>query len=107
MTSIGMHNITNSTNTLDTNITDISGSVGELLGELGGAYDMVGIIFLAIMAYGLYRNDVALDTSVVFMVPFMFVFGKFGLLPGGSGTVYGLLLGIAGMITAGIINYLR
>jgi len=105
--TIGFDNLTENA-TLNTTIGDVKGGLGETIGNwIAGSYGIVGLIFLGFFAYALYRANVDVDTGAVFMVPTLFVFGKYGLLPGGSGMVYGLVLAVGGLLTAGLYRYFR
>jgi len=102
--TIGMENITYN-QTANTTIADLEGSIGDLFGQFFGGYEIIGIVLLAAMAYGLYKTRVKFDTGAVFMSVAIFTFASFGLLPGGEGSLYGLVLGIAGLISAGLYRY--
>lgn len=105
--TIGFDNLTENATT-NTTISDIQGGIGETLGEwIAGGYGIAGLMFLIFFTYILYRSNVSVDTGAIFMVPTLFVFGKYGLLPGGTGTVYGLVLAIGGLLTAGMYRYFR
>jgi len=105
--TIGFDNLTENATT-NTTISDIQGGIGETIGEfITGGYGLTGILFLGLFAFVLYRQNVSLDVGISFMVPSMFVFGKYGLLPGGTGTMYGLVLAIGGLLAAGIFRYFR
>jgi len=103
----GIENITTNT-TMNTTSSELQTGIADLLGNaFSGSYEILGFVFLAGFALALYKARVSIDTGIVFMVPALFVFGKFGLLPGGSGTTYGLLLTVGGLFAAGLIRYFR
>jgi len=105
--TIGFDNLTQNATT-NTTIGDLQSGVGETFGELiAGSYGIAGIILLGFFAYALYKAGVDVDTGAVFMTPALFVFGKYGMLPGGTGTTYGLVLAIGGLLAAGLYRYFR
>ena len=100
------------------NNSDPSGSmnltVEQLSKEIGSAAEkgigdphLVGLMLLAIEGYMLYNADVGLDGATAVVVPTLFMFGKYGLLPMGQGTIYGTILAVAGLFTAGLLRYWR
>lgn len=106
-TVVGIENLTNSSSNA-TLINQTQDLIFEgVTKNLAGSYEIVGFIFLALFIYALYKARVSIDVGIAFMTPALFVFGQYGLLPGGSGTTYGLLLGISGLIIAGLFRYLR
>jgi len=102
--TLGPGNVTNITSNVTS--TGVSNAIGELLGDFTfGAYPLIGFVFLAGFVYALWKSNVSLDVGATVMVPTLFVFGKYGLLPGGASTSYGLLLAVGGLFIAGLIKY--
>lgn len=105
--TIGFDNLTENATT-NTTISDIQGGMSETVGEwIAGSYGLVGMLFIAFFAYTLWKYNVSFDTGAAFMVPMLFVFGRYNLLPGGSGTVYGITVAVFGLLVAGIYRYFR
>jgi len=105
--TIGLGNLTTN-ETANATATEIQREIGNLIGEqMAGSYAIVGFVFLAAFGLALYKARVSLDTGAAFMIPTLFIFGKYGILPGGAGTSYGLLLAIGGLFSFGIYRWLR
>lgn len=103
--TIGPENLTTN-ETVNTTIEDIQGGLGETIGEqIAGGYQIVGFLFLGMFIYALYRSNVSMDTGIIFMIPTLFIFGNYGMLPGGSGTWFGLVLSVAGLFAFGLYRY--
>jgi len=105
--TFGLDNLTTN-GTANATADEVQTEIGELLGEqMAGSYSIVGFVFLAAFGIALYKANVSLDTGAAFMVPALFVFGKYGLLPGATGTMYGLLLSVVGLVSFGIYRWFR
>lgn len=104
---IGFENLTENATT-NTTINETQRQLSETIGDwMLGSYDLVGVLFIAFFAYMLYRYEVSFDTGAVMMVPMLFIFGRYNLLPGGSGMVYGITVALGGLLIAGIYRYFR
>lgn len=105
--TIGLENLTTNT-TANATAIDIQSHISTLIGEqMAGSYEIIGFIFLAVFVIALYKAKVSVDTGIVFMTPALFIFGKYGMLPGGAGSVYGLVLAVGGLLAAGLFRYFR
>lgn len=94
--------------TANQTIGDLEGLIGDTIGnQMIGSYEMTGLIVLAIFVVVLWRSNVSLDTSAVFMIPALFIVGKLGLLPGGGSTLYGMTVAIGGLLAYGFYRYFR
>lgn len=107
-TVVGIENLSGNATANYTLISEVQDLMVEGVGnQMAGSYSIVGFILLAMFIYILYKSEVSVDVGVAFMTPALFIFGKYGLLPGGAGTTYGLLLGVGGLLFAGLIRYFR
>lgn len=105
--SFGIDNITYN-QTTNTTVADLEGLLGNAIGEgMIGSYNLIGLIMLGAFAVILWRSNVSLDASVVFMVPTLFIFGKYGLLPGSGSIGYGLAVSLGGLLAYGLYRYFR
>lgn len=73
--------------------------------NLGGSYEMTGLIGLLMMGGILFRQDVGLDVSASIMLPATLFLAYQGLLPYGEGITFAALLGATGIGIWGLMKY--
>lgn len=81
--------------------------IGKAFELAVGDPQVLGLLMLFFEGYVLYRYDVGLDGATALIVPSLFIFGKYGFLPMAQGTMYGTLLAVGGLFTAGLLRYWR
>jgi len=110
MTSIGIANATNTTNSTAQGVEfqEITNIVGLNIGEKAlGSPEIAGMMLLMISGFTLYRSGASLDISAAVMVPSVFFLADYGYLPMGEGLVYGVLLTGAALLSFGIAKRFR
>jgi len=109
MTKFGIGNLSDanlSNATTGYNINETANLFAENIpGAAFGSLDIMGIFILGALLIGLFKADVSIDTSFIFVVPTTFILGRYGMLPGGSGLLYGITLGIGAILALGIARY--
>lgn len=73
--------------------------------NLGGSYEMTGVLGLLIMGGVLYRQDAGLDTSAALMLPATLFLAYQGFLPYGEGITFAALLGATAIGIFGLMKY--
>lgn len=73
--------------------------------NMGGSYEMTGLLGLLIMGGILFRQDVNMDTSATLMLPATLFLAYQGLLPYGEGITFAALLGATGIGIWGLMKY--
>jgi len=100
-------NSTDPSGSMNLTVQQLSQEVGKAMEQGIGDPHLLGLLMLAVEGYMLYEGDVGLDGATAVVVPTLFLFGQYGLLPMGQGTIYGALLAVAGLFTAGLLRYWR
>lgn len=73
---------------------------------MAGGYEMAGVMALAFVGYGLYRNDVSMDVSFTVLMPMTLLLAIQGFLPLGEGIIFGLLIVATGLGFVGAYKYM-
>jgi len=73
--------------------------------NLGGSYEMTGVLALIFMGGFLYKQDAGLDTSAALMLPATLFMAYQGFLPYGEGITFAALLGATGIGIFGIFKF--
>lgn len=79
--------------------------IGEIAPAAFGARELTGLILIAIIAFGLYKNKAGIDIWLTTMTPTLFVLGQFGFLPYPNTFVTISIIGIAALIARGISQF--
>ncbi|MEF8880701.1 MAG: hypothetical protein V5A72_02640 [Candidatus Nanohaloarchaea archaeon] len=73
--------------------------------NLGGSYELTGVLALLFMGGFLYKQDAGIDTSAALMLPATLFMAYQGFLPYGEGITFAALLGATGIGIFGIWKY--
>jgi len=98
--------INESANATGYNISETAGLFADNIPAAAfGSLEIMGIFILGALLIGLFKADVSIDSSIVFVAPTTFILGNYGMLPGGSGTLYGFTLALGAILALGITRY--
>jgi len=100
-------NLSASQNYNGTTLQSFQDSLGSFfLESMAGSYEIAGLLVLASMGFGLFKQDVSVDVSASVLVPLVIVLASGGFLPGGEGILFGLLVGISGVTIFGVFKFI-
>jgi hypothetical protein len=100
-------NLTASQNYNGTTLQTFQDSLGSFfLESMAGSYEIAGVLVLASMGFGLFKQDVSTDVTASILVPLTIVMGTGGFLPGGEGLLFGMLVGISTISIFGVFKFI-
>lgn len=79
---------------------------GFFLNSMAGSYEVAGLLVMGAMGFGLFTQDIDMDVSASIMIPLTIVLASGGFLPGGEGVIFGLLVGISGLVLFGTFKFI-